>query len=242
MEKYELTYDNDAEILKCIQEVILERHPIVEDRLHILYPSFNEPRTPEMEIDFNFYKVDNNDITQICFQDGTSNYRQSIPNRIEINGLISKKVICDLISYLLTDHDVFKDIYIHETSILLPMIVDGRDENMHGISCGEIILNFDFHYHPDSKLLCNQYLKVIATTFYEKLKGTNTFKREFSNYCDNMKIDFLKSLTFEDLKRFIDLLNYDDLNGLVYSMPNDRFVQLYNEYNNQEEEKQLIKN
>lgn len=241
MEKYELNYDNDAEILKCIQDVILERHPIVEDRLDILYPSFNEPRTPEMEIQFIPNRIDNKDITEIIFLDGTSNYKQSIPNKIVINGLISKKVICDLISYLLADHDIFKDIYIHETSILLPMTVDGRNENMHGISCGEITLNFDFTYHHDNKLLCKECLKVISTTFYNKLKGTDTFKREFTNYCDNMKLDFLKSLTFEELKKFIDLLDYDNLYNLIYSMPNDCFVQLYNEYNNQENPKNLIK-
>lgn len=65
---------------------------------------------------------------------------RSIPDRIELNGLISEIAICDLINYLLTDHDYFKNIYKSSTSIELPMGIDGREDNMHGISCGEINL------------------------------------------------------------------------------------------------------
>jgi len=234
--------NNDAEILKCIKEIILDRHPIVEDRLSILYPSFREPRTPEMEIWFNFYQIEDKTITQISFLDGTLFHKESIPEVININGLISKTLICDLISYLLIDHDCFKNIYRNDTIIELSMIVDGRDENMHGISCGEINLKFDFHLHHDSNLLLKEYLKVITATFYEKLKGTSSFKKEFSNYCDFLKSEFINSSTIEELKGFIELLNSNDLCDLIFSIPNDHFVQLYNEYSAQKNIKKLTKN
>ena len=236
-----LNYDNTEEILKLIQKIILDNHPIVDDRINLLYPSFNEPRTPEMDINFIFYKNGNNDYTQILFMDGTSIYKEIIPDRLEINGLISKKVICNLISYLLTDHDYFKNIYINATSIELPMDVNGYYENMHGISCGEITLKFDFSHHPDFKSLLNEYLQVIIINFYEKLKNTITLKNEFKNYFNSVKSEFINSLTTEELKDFINLLSHDDLCNLIYSIPNMRFIELYNEYNKHDNIKKLTK-
>ena len=241
MKKYELNYNNNVKILDEIKKIILKRHPIVDDRLNILYPSSKDPRCPEMEIQFLFYKIDNKNITQILFLDGTSSYKSNIPEQIEINDLISKNILCDLISYLLTDHNLFENIYKYNTSIELPLIVDGRDENLHGISCGKIILKLDFNSHPDNELLMNEYLKVITTTFYEQLKRTNTFQKDLSNYCNNVKSEFINSLTTEELKQFINLLNNNDLCNLIYSMPNNRFIELYNKYNKEEKIKKLTK-
>ena len=198
MKIYELCFDNDKEILQCMKEIILDRHPIVEDRMDVLFPSVHGPRKPEMGIHFIFNRYNDSDITQILFLDGTEDFKTTIPDRIQIDGLISKKLVCDFVSYLLTDHDCFRNIYKKATSIELPMVVDARDDNMHGISCGEINLCFDFTHHPDYKSLLNDYLKIITTTFYEELKKTSSFEKEFSDYCNSIKHEFINSLTIDD--------------------------------------------
>ena len=241
MKNYELSYNNEEEILNLIKKIILDKHPIVSDRTKILYPDYNEPQTPEMQITFSFIKIDEKDITQVSFMDGTHNYKKGLQEYILINGFISKKVICNLINYLLIDHDYFENIYRHNTSFELSMNVNGCDDNMHGISCGKINLEFDYYNHPDNKRLLSEYFKIIATTFYEQLKETNMFQKEFSNYCNLVKEEFIKSLTDEELKSFIDLLGNDDLYNLIRSIPNNRFIELYNQYNNQEDIKKLIK-
>ena len=241
MNNYELNYNNDEEILNCIKKIILNRHPIVQNRLDILYPYFDQPLTPEMEIDFRFHKINDNDITHILFLDGTDNHKESIHESITINGLISKKAIYDLINYLLTDHDWIKNICKYDTYFQIPMDVGGCEENMHGISCGEINLKFDFYRHPNKQKMLNEYLKFIAINFYEQLKNTSSVKRELSNYCDLVKKEFINSLTDDNLKSFFCLLNNEDLYNLIFSLPNNRFIELYNEYIKQEDQKQLTK-
>ena len=46
MKNYELSYNNEEEILNLIKKIILDKHPIVSDRTKILYPDYNEPQTP----------------------------------------------------------------------------------------------------------------------------------------------------------------------------------------------------
>lgn len=241
MEKYEISNDNNQEILKTLIDIILRKHPIVEDRSHVLYPNFNEPRTPEMEIHFNFYNEDEKSITQVIFMDGTKSYKESIPDMVITDGLISKEIVCIFIDYLLLDHDWFKDIYKYHTNIKIPMGVSSNDCMMNGISCGEICLNLDFNNHSDGKVLLNEYFKVIVIRYYEKLKHTNSFDGWFSEYCNFVKSDFINSLTIEEMKKFITSLNGDDLCNLIYSIPNDRFIELYNDYNSNDDVKTLIK-
>lgn len=242
MKNYLLDYNNNEEILMMIKTLLLNRYPIVDDRLHILYPMYNEPMTPEVDINFYFYNNDNKDITEIIFLDGTRISKSSTLDRLIINNLISGDVICDLINYLLTDHDYFKNIHIDDDKLMLIMGVNGCNENMHGISCGDITISFDFHFYPNKKKLLRKYLKIITTTFFKELQNTPTFKEEFSNFYRYIKNDFINSLSTEELRDFINLFNRDDLYYLINSLPDDRFSLLYNQYNEQKNIKKLAKN
>lgn len=242
MENYNISnLDNDTEILKAIIDILLNLYPIVDDRMDILFPPFGK-KIPELNINFCFHEIDNQNVTMVSFLAGNRDYKCATPNDLQINGLISKKVVCDFISYLLSDHDVFKDIHKWFNRIELPMTINLCDENMHGISCGDITLSFDFSRHPNCENLLNDYLKVIVTTFCDKLQTTATFKREFSKYCGFVKNEFIDSLSEEQLKVFVSLLNMEDLCKVLYSLPDDRFIELYEEYNNQDKTKQLTKN
>lgn len=238
----DLIYDdnNNNEILEKIIEIILATHPIVKDRLNILYPNFNEPSTPEMSISFNFYKRNGVNITQISFLDGDQSFKHSIQN-LNILGLINEEVLYNLINYLLTDHDYFQNIDIHEKipSFCLQMDVNGKIENMHGISCGLINLNFNFYYHPEGKKLFFKYLNAITTTFYKQLQETPTIKKAFTDYSKALKEEFLSSISYEDLKSFFNLLNNNDRSNLINLIPDDHFIQLYNKFIQQDKIKKI---
>lgn len=241
MKNYNISnLDNENEILKSLIDTLTSICPIVDDRTDILFPLLGK-RVPELEIHFDFRKIDDQEFTQVSFLGGTSDYKCSVPNNMVINKLISKKVVCDFIEYLLNDHDVIRNIYKVHNSIQLPMTINLCDQNMHGIGCGDITLNFDFDRHPDNEKLFDEYLRVIITTFRNKLENTETFKREFSRYCGLVKTELINSLSLDQLKEFINLLDMQDLCSVVYSLPDDRFIELYGEYENQEKDKQLIK-
>lgn len=250
MEKYELSCNEKEKILRCIKEIIINRHPVVENRLDILYPNFGDPPTPEMEIKFRFLRIEEQDITQVIFLDGNHQCKASIPERIRINGLILKEIIIHFIRYLLTDHDhiSYMNKSLKSLDFELCFDVDGRDDNMHGIGCGPITIAFDFSKHPDGKRLWNYYLKEIILSFYDQVKETGMMKREFANYCDLVKKEFLDSLTEQDLRTFVGLLNQYDLYQLVRSIPDERFIELYKEYHSSKEDgssdrpKMIIKN
>ncbi len=126
--------------------------------------------------------------------------------------------------------------------------VDGKEKNVHGISCGSIALSCDFSKHPDGQKLWRYYFKKIIMTFYDQLKKTGMMKREFSSYCDLVKKEFFDSLTEDDLKKFVGLFNHYDLYNLVRSIPDERFIELYKEYNfpkkdgSSDKPKMIIKN
>lgn len=240
MKKYELSYDKDDEIVKIIKNIILSRYLILEDRMDVL---FKNPR-PAMDINLYFYKDGNdNDFTEIMFTDGTENSKCSMPERISINGLISFQTITNLIYFILSDHDYIKDIYKNVSEFKLSFDINLNDDNIHGVSCGTIGLRLDFSSYPSHEELLNNYIKIIINNFYNELKYTENFKREYNKYCSLTKEKIINSLSEDDLHLFTHLLNYEELCNILLNIPNDRFIELYDEFENKKrnEEKILIK-
>lgn len=232
-ELIELNRDDEKAVVDYIKEIILNRHPIVDNRLDILYPEIGQPETPEMAITFSFYKKDGLDVTRITFMDGTSRAKRGIPEKIQYNELIPIGVIYGLFYFLLKDHDYISNIsrsdQFHHFDVSFD--VDGRDENMHGISCGRIKVELDLNRYPNSEKLYLYYLNSIVSTFYEALKETGMMKTEFANYCRFVKQSFFDSLSEEELREFIALFESKDLYGVIMSLPDNRFIELFNQYN-----------
>lgn len=241
MEIIEINKDEEKGILDYIKEIILNRHPIVKDRTNILY---GNSETPEMKVIFNFLEIDNKDATSISFMEGTHRFKTSIPERVRINDLVSIQVIYNIIQFLLSDHDIISEVnkYDSITNFNISFDVDGRDENMTGISCGRITLEFEFNRHSKSKELYSLYLKGIITTFYEFLKDTDMMKREFADYCNFLKQEFIKSLSEGEERDFISLFNIGDLYDAICSLSDKRFIELYNQFNAREKKRELVDN
>jgi len=227
MGKFELSLNNDEEIIKAIQNIILSKHPIIENRIDIL---FNYP-SPVMDIILNFYSDKNNDkFTQILFCDGNENMRCGISEQLFINDYISIDVLCNLIHYILSDHDHIKSISKENDLIKLVFGVDVKNENIKGISCGDINLQLDFKKLDEHNKVSDYYLREIVNCFYDQLKYTDSFRREYNEYCLLLKEKFVNSLTDRELYDFIEMLDSNDLHSLLLNMCNERFIELYDDF------------
>lgn len=233
MGKFELNYEKDKEILQRIKDIILNRFPVLDDRLDIL---FTNPR-PSMKIFMNFSEYDNKEFTQISFSFGTELFKKSVPESLKVDGLISNDVLISIISFILDDHDVIKSINKFEKNIFLSFEVDLRNDNMKGMGCGEIELELDFKFCPNPEEALNSYLKTIVNSFYEKLKHTETFKREYNKYCLLAKEKIINSLTQDELYSLVSLLDNKDLCEMLLNLSNERFIEIYNEFENQKARK-----
>lgn len=236
MEKHELNYDNSNEIVETIKNIILDRHPIVNDRIDTIMKN----NAPNMDIYIHFYNEPNN-ITGVMFLDGTINYKSSIPERIIINDLISSTTVNKLIQFILSDHDIIKSINITKNEISLLFNVDLKEQNMCGISCGNIGLTLDFYGYTESNDLLDKYFKSIVTTFHKQLIYTEWYKQEYEKYRLKIKTQIINSLTETDLHKFINLLSNEDICNLLFDMPDDRFGEIYNQLQNIENSKELVK-
>lgn len=234
MSKYEICYEKDNEILNTIKGVILKYYPVLENRLDVLfsYPS------PTLDIYINFNNYDNKNHTQFTFGVGSEVLNCGTPDSIMVDGLVSSKVIVDLIGFILSDHDIISSINKTDKQINLSFKVNMKDENMCGIGCGEIKLNLEFYTYENHKELLDSYLNIIVTSFFDKLKNTESFKREYNDYCLMVKEKVINFLTEEQLHIFINMLNNEDLCEMLFNMPNDRFIEVYENFQNQ---KKLIK-
>lgn len=237
---YELSQEKDAEIVEAVKQIMLNQYPKLENRMDILFDYPN----PAMDIAIRFYKDEKRgERTRIQFLNGHENAKISMSEYIIIDGLLSLKALCDIISFLLSDHDRIGNINRDESKINMTFVVDMRDDNMQGVGCGPIGLELDFHQYKNYESLQKSYLKVIAGNFYEQLKGTPSFRREYNEYCSFRKQVIINSFTEETLHQFIRLLDNKDLCELLLELPNDRFLEVYDTFSNTKEQegKQLFK-
>lgn len=239
MKKYELDCDNSNEIIKVIKNIILSKHPIVDDRMDLL---MHNP-APAMDIDVDIYKDEkDNSFTNIMFLDGNNSSKTSIEERLNIKSLISTTTINGLIQFILNDHDIIRAIYKNKNGINILFVVDFREENMHGISCGSISLELDFYGYQNHNEILEEYFNSIVTTFNRQLVHTEWFKKGYKNYCIMTKAQLINSLSETDLHKFMSLLTNEDICNLLLDMPDDKFGEIYTELKNiQNDQKNLIK-
>ena len=214
-------------IVDNIQDIILKLYPIVDNRSEVLFAHSRE----QLDIDLYFYSDEKiGDITQVMFCKGNNSRRTSIDDILNIENLITEEEIINLIKFILSYYDYIKNFYINNDTIYLSFGVDLSNAEKSGISCHTIDLTLDFSRYKEKDNIMYPILKRIIETFYEQLKNTETYKKEYSKYCDKLKIDFIEEVSTNDLELFMSLLTNEDFKQIIKLLPNERFIELLNEF------------
>ena len=209
----DVNFDVDEEILDSIKRVLLERHPIVEDRLDELFEK------GEFDISFNIYDREGNITTDIWFLDGKENARSSIPESISLDNRVSLNLINALISYILKDHEIVSSLSTnYRTSIDMTFNVNLREEMKKGINCRTLGLNLNFYGDVDMSKYLELYLKDIITVFFDKVMDTPFMKREVDKYVSTIKEQFLDGSSKDDILALLSKLPNEELCKIIYKM------------------------
>ena len=221
-----LKINNDSEIVEFVKETILKRHPVM-DRLEVLF----SPSRPAMIIDFYFYEEYGKTYTDLSFMDGNEGCKQGIYEGLIIEGLVSEKVIIEITNFLLKDHDYISMFYTNDYRTMVDFKVDMREENMHGISCGTISMNFDYGLvsNKNKKIIKHKYSKVFVSNFLDYMKHTDFYKEAYNLYTSGFKSEYFDSLDDESLYKFVKQMDKDSLKELLKEMDFERFLKTYNE-------------
>lgn len=218
--------DLDLEILKAIKDVLLKKHPIVDDRLDYLFGS------GEFDIALSLYDYQGNAYSIVSFLDGTENARMGIVDSVKLNERFSINLVNNLIFYILTDHEIISEFYKTSNSIEMKFRVDLKNENMKGISCRTIGLSLHFYGDADMESYKELYFKDIITIFFEKLKDTQYMKNEFNNYVSNVKKELLSKSSKEDILEFLSKLSVEELEKIIEAMDPYFFMNILNSIRN----------
>ena len=161
------------------------------------------------------------------FCDGNEKVKSSIAERIIIEELISSDILIDLISFILSSHDFVNSFSFTKEEIQLSFLVNKVQNNMKGISCGKFTINLNFRAYPNPEKIMYQYLKIIISNFYDKLKTTATFKKEYTRYCESIKEKLIFSLNKAELNELIGKLTREELQDLLLNLSLERITQIY---------------
>lgn len=244
--KVQIRKEDNIDVVESIKNIILNRYPILENRMDAL----ELPRV--LEINMKFYKDDHDqEGVHIMFLDGTNNFKCSIPERIMMNQLITTEMLCNLIQFIVADHDWvdFLEVPYNNAGwqkIKLSFLVNQREDNMRGMGCWDIQLVLDFSKHSDKKELTVQYLDAIVHRFYKQLKDTPYIRRQYHDYCLKEKTKILNSFSDSELHDFMNLLSTEEVCQILSSLEDQRFIELYQNFMEQKSDckdnnRQLVK-
>lgn len=200
------------DLISYIKSVILKYCPYVEDRLSIL----SSAKSPTLDIEFN---ICNNE-SQMMFMFGNYNFKTSIPERATISYVISFEEICDVIDYLLEDHEVIKNISFDNRKIDLKFAINWTDKSIKGINCSDIGLNLNFENMKVKK----QYLYLLFQRYHNHLEHTSSFKSLKNEYITSMKYSYFDTLDKTGLISLLNGMCENDLKELLYNLDNDFFI------------------
>ena len=220
-----LTPQNDNLIL-FIKNIILKYCPYVENRISIL----GKAKAQQFDINIDI----KNEETQIMFLFGNNNFKQSIDEKVEISRIITFNEIKDIIDYILSDHEIIKELHIYNNELNLNFAINWTDENLKGINCGDITIQIKFN---DSNLEKN-YLYLLFKTYYSYLIKVPAFKKMRDNYIYKEKESYFENLNKNELINFLNMLNENELRKLLLDLNNDTFIKYYD--NDKEKSKVLV--
>ena len=209
-------------IIKChedlilyIKSVILKYCPYMEDRLSIL----GSAKSPELDIKINI----NNNESQIMFMFGNRTFKSSVPEQVTTSYTISFEEIGDIISFILDDHEVIKDINFNGKELDLKFAINWSDKSIKGINCSDIGLELTFECIE----LKEQYLYLLIQKYYTHLEQVSSFKSMKNEYIDSIKYSYFNSLDKTELITFLNRMSENDLKKLLHNLDNDVFINYF---------------
>ena len=216
-----------------IKNAIFDMHPICEPRLNL--DNLFDRGTIEMGISFNFYKRENSDYhTQIIFLDGNGNC-MSMKSSFCVEELLSYNIIDKLMTFILKEFPIVCDFSFLNNSFELKFTFSAERYIDKGLSARYFYLKFESRYEKD---IINDYFKYIISTYYEEISKTEIFKREYQEYLDEYKRDYLSSLDRNELDKILNMLSDDSIRNILYYLSNVEFITVYNELNRNSERKE----
>ncbi len=211
-----------SNIIKChedlilyIKSVILKYCPYMEDRLSIL----GSAKSPELDIKINI----NNNESQIMFMFGNRTFKSSIPEQVTTSYTISFEEIGDIISFILDDHEVIKDINFNGKELDLKFAINWSDKSIKGINCSDIGLELTFECIELKK----QYLYLLIQKYYTHLEQVSSFKSMKNEYIDSIKYSYFNSLDKTELITLLNRMSENDLKKLLHNLDNDVFINYF---------------
>ena len=211
-----------SNIIKCredlilyIKNVILKYCPYMEDRLLIL----GNAKAPELDIEINI----NNNESQIMFMFGNRTFKSSVPEQVATSYTISFEEIGDIISFILDDHEVIKDINFNGKELDLKFAINWSDKSIKGINCSDIGLELTFECIELKK----QYLYLLIQKYYTHLEQVPSFKSMKNEYIDSMKHSYFNSLDKTELITLLNRMSENDLKKLLHNLDNDVFINYF---------------
>ena len=199
-------------LISYIKSIILMYCPYTDDRLSII----GSKKSSELDIEFN---ICNNE-SMIMFIFGNCNYKTSISERAKISYVISFEEICDVIDYLLEDHEVIKDINFDNRKIDLKFTINWTDKSIKGISCGDIGLNLNFENMEVKK----QYLYLLFQRYCNYFEHTSSLKSLKNEYITSMKHSYFDALDKTELISLLNRMHENELKELLHNLNNDIFI------------------
>ena len=200
------------ELISYIKTIILKYCPYTDNRLSILGNS----KSPELDIELDIC----NDKSHLMFIFGNHNYKASIPEKVETSHIISFEELCDVIDYLLKDHEMIKELNYDYKRIDLKFAINWTDQSIKGINCGDISLNLNFENMEVKK----QYLYLLFQRYYKALEHTSSFTSLKNRYITSMKHSYFDNLDKNEIISFLNRMKENDLKELLYNINNDMFM------------------
>ena len=200
------------DLISYIKSVILKYCPYVENRMSILCNA----EAAQLDIEFN---ICNNE-SQVMFMFGNCNFKRSIPERVTTSYIISFEEICDVIDFILVDHEVIRDINFDSRKIDLKFAINWTDKSIKGINCSDIGLNLNFENMEVKK----QYLYLLFRRYYTHLEQVPSFKKIKNEYIDSMKRSYFDSLDKNGLITLLNGMRENELRELLHNIDNDIFI------------------
>lgn len=236
--RFEIGKNKDSEIVDTIMGIITKYYPVTDNRIKtLLRPSLHS--LSRMTIDVTFAKDKGKDMTGISFN--WSQQASSLPDFLEIDGLLTESLLYDLFTTILKDHEVINKFFINNSILEIETAINFREESKVGIDCSYIDLNFDFYYHPDKEHLMESMIRFFTLNFFEKLQNTSYMKEALNNYFTEVKQCFINTLSSDDLRRFICMLDDQTLIEIINGLPNNIFTPAYTKYNEEQKDMKLTK-
>lgn len=224
--------ETETDFLDVVNETIYKVHPVQIPRME--QNMQGSIGMPEMELVLNFYQDDEfQNYTQLMFLDGTYNNKSSLHDNYVIMKAISNNIVGDIVTFLLAQFPIIKELSLGYQSFSLKFIVPIEKQNEKGISCYAITLTFEKR-NSELKEIIGKYFKYIVENFYEQVSKTPKFQYEYQKFCDKTKQEIIDSLGDKEVQELIKLLPIYKIRNLLNQLSSEEFLKIYDAFQHQQ--------